>query len=129
MLLNRHMGLAVDEEDSPSPPPPPPQGFFGPHGWPPLPMRLPPPPSGFPPLGLHLNVPVAPPVLPTPPLLAHHSPMPTGLTGPTSIRVKRQFDMASLLASEKKEEDIVEVSNNNNDNSEAEANEDSASWR
>ena len=94
------MGLAVDEEDSPSPPPPPPQGLFAPHGWPPLPLRLPPPP---------------PPQLPIP-----HSPHPpqiptvTPITTTTPIRVKRQFDVASLLAS---------------DSAKKEAEEDNESWR
>ena len=96
------MGLAVDEEDSPSPPPPPPQGLFAPHGWPPLPLRLPPPP---------------PPQLPIP-----HSPhppqmptiTPTSMSLTTPIRVKRQFDVASLLAS---------------DSAKKEADEDNESWR
>ena len=144
------MGLAVDEEDSPSPPPPPPQGLLGPHGWPPLPLRLPPPPHltlnalnaaaphlvGPPPPAHphphHLNhhhhlvnhhaalplTPITPPVNITsitppnsnnpPPVM----PLPTSLinTSSTVMRVKRQFDVASLLASEKKDgEDIVEV--------------------
>ncbi len=149
------MGLAVDEEDSPSPPPPPPQGFFGAPGWPPLPMRLPHPPTQMLPLPPGLN---PHPLAPHPPsaitmasqsiaapvvspstlasTLASNSVSMMASNHATSIRVKRQFDMASLLASEagKKDhnEDISEISshhNNNNDNSETEANEDSTSWR
>ena len=132
----RHMGLAVDEEDSPSPPPPPPQGLLGPHGWPPLPLRLPPPP--------HLTLPhLAPPtphalpLTPVPPTVTStpiNTPVLTSVNT-TSIRVKRQFDVASLLASENNTKDIVEttkdmveVGNNNNDSEEtSEAGEDS--WR
>jgi hypothetical protein len=150
------MGLAVDEEDSPSPPPPPPQGFFGAPGWPPLPMRLPHPPTQMLPLPPGLN---PHPLAPHPPsaitmasqsiaapvvspstlasTLASNSVSMMASNHATSIRVKRQFDMASLLASEagKKDhnEDISEIHsshhNNNNDNSETEANEDSTSWR
>lgn len=100
------MGLAVDEEDSPSPPPPPPQGLFAPHGWPPLPLRLPPP--------LPTQLPLQPsPHLPQIPNIV----TPVAATSVTTpIRVKRQFDVASLLASDsssKKEAD----------------NEDNESWR
>ena len=98
------MGLAVDEEDSPSPPPPPPQGLFAPHGWPPLPLRLPPP--------LPPQLPLQPsPHLPQIPNVA----TPVAATSVTTpIRVKRQFDVASLLAS---------------DSSKKEDNEDNESWR
>lgn len=107
------MGLAVDEEDSPSPPPPPPQGFLGHPGWPPLPLRLPPPPH-------HLNIPTLPP--PMPPMQLQHPQQPQILPS-TTIRAKRQFDVASLLASESKE-DSVDNNNEENDNTE-----ETTSWR
>ena len=155
------MGLAVDEEDSPSPPPPPPQGFFAPHmAWPPMPMRLPPPTQfQLPPLNpqplpqFNMDQPQqGSPLIVTssaPPSVApQRSPedrnplgrSDRGLTS-TNIRVKRQFDMASILKSESEnnsknkkdlsEQEIQEIpsSNNNTIETETEANEDSTSWR
>ena len=153
------MGLAVDEEDSPSPPPPPPQGFFAPHmAWPPMPMRLPPPTQfQLPPLNpqplpqFNMGQPQQGP----PPIVTSSAPLSIpqrspdrnpldrsdrGLTS-TNIRVKRQFDMASILKSESEnnsknkkdssEQDIQEISSSNNNTieTETEANEDSTSWR
>ena len=153
------MGLAVDEEDSPSPPPPPPQGFFAPHmAWPPMPMRLHPPTQfQIPPLNPHplpqfnMGQPQqGPPLIVTssaPPSVPQRSPdrnpldrSDRGLTS-TNIRVKRQFDMASILKSESEnnsrnkkdssEQEIQEISSSNNNTfeTETEANEDSTSWR
>ena len=138
------MGLAVDEEDSPSPPPPPTQGFFTPHvAWPPMPIRLPPPTQfQLPSLNSH-PLPQGS-LLQQPPIVATSSVSHSAKeysapleTTQTSIRVKRQFDMASLLKSEeisrKKDstEEIVTVSSSNNNtiDTENEANEDSTSWR
>ena len=157
------MGLAVDEEDSPSPPPPPPQGFFAPHmAWPPMPMRLPPPTQfQLPPLNPHplpqfnMGQPQqGPPLIVTssaPPSVPQRSPedrnhldrSDRGLTS-TNIRVKRQFDMASILSKSESENnsrnnkkdsqsehEIQEISSSNNNTieTETEANEDSTSWR
>ena len=68
--VRRHMGLQVDEEDSPSPPPPPipsPIGSVLPLGWPtvtPAGVRIP-PPMLPPPLHHHIN-PSGPPPAPIP---------------------------------------------------------------
>ena len=155
------MGLAVDEEDSPSPPPPPPQGFFAPHmAWPPMPMRLPPPtqfqlpplnPQPLPQFNMDQPQQGSPLIVTssaTPSVAPQRSPedrkplgrSDRGLTS-TNIRVKRQFDMASILKSESEnnsknkkdlsEQEIQEIpsSNNNTIETETEANEDSTSWR
>lgn len=117
--VRRHMGLAVDEEDSPSPPPPPmqqqmPHNPMLPHGWPPLaaaaafsqqaaalaalhggrshgPMIPPMMPSMLPSMLPPLNLAITNPSITPPP-----PPPPVSICR-TAAAKKRQFDVASLL--------------------------------
>ena len=100
--VRRHMGLAVDEEDSPSPPPPPPPvpvpGSLLPPGWPPLAaaftlhqaMR---PQMNHPHHHHHPRPPL--PLRPPPPPMV--KPTPSPITTTTKNNNKRLFDVASIL--------------------------------
>ena len=104
--VRRHMGLAVDEEDSPSPPPPPalspgmgPGGMGLPLHWlAAAGLRPPPHPQHF----MHpLHRGGFPPHMPTmsanPANSAHNNNNVNQTMGSLPTTVKRQFDVASLL--------------------------------